>query len=142
MASAILLKELNCYRKQLNAFVLVGATDSQFPSRQGKGIGMVIWSNGMKQSFSLALIAAFILIMPCVAQAGVLENMDLDDYQYETYGPGGIPLSSGTIYAESVQSDFCVEGCQLKLLKTGQTMFMQPDDHIVISDGVMKRKEE
>lgn len=95
----------------------------------------------MKQRVFPVLLTALILI-PGVVQAGVLENMDLDDYQYETYGPGGIPLSSGTIYAESVQSDFCVEGCQLKLLKTGQTMFMQPDDHIVISDGVMKRKEE
>jgi hypothetical protein len=55
----------------------------------------------MKPSRLLAFTGAFMLI-PCVGQAGVLENMDLVDYQYETFGPGGIPLAGGTIYSESV----------------------------------------
>ena len=93
----------------------------------------------MKVKLLLALMGAIALI-PCVVQAGAIENMDLDDYQYETFGPGGMPLTRGTIYSESVQSNFCVEGCILKLLKTGQTITMQPDDTIVISDGVMTRK--
>jgi hypothetical protein len=98
-------------------------------------------SECMKVKLLLALMGALALI-PCVVQAGDLENMDLDDYQYETFGPGGISLAGGTIYSESVQSNFCVEGCILKLLKTGQTITMQPDDYIVISDGVMKRKDD
>jgi hypothetical protein len=99
------------------------------------------WSDWMKVKLLLALLGAFVL-MPCGAQAGVLENMDLDDYQFQTFGPGGVPLAGGTIYSESVQSNFCVEGCILKLLKTGQTITMQPDDYIVINDGVMKRKND
>jgi len=95
----------------------------------------------MKPKLLLVIIAAFILV-PAVVYAGVLENADLDDYQYETFGPGGVPLAGGTIYSESVQSNFCVEGCILKLLKTGQTVTMQPDDYIVINDGVMKRKDD
>jgi len=99
------------------------------------------WSNGMKPKLSLALIG-LLALLPCLAHAGVLENLDLDDYQYQTFGPAGTPLTGGTIYSQSVQSDFCLEGCSLKLLRTGQTIIMQPDDFIVISDGVMKRKED
>jgi hypothetical protein len=95
----------------------------------------------MKQSLLLIFLAGF-MVLPAVGQAGVLENMDLDDYQYETSELGAVPHTVGTIYAESVQFDFCVEGCQLKLSKTGQTITMQPDDYIVINDGVMKRKED
>ena len=95
----------------------------------------------MKVKLLLALMGAIALI-PCVVQAGDMENMDLDDYQYQTFGPGGIPLTGGVIYSQSVQGDFCVEGCILKLLKTGQTIIMQPDDTIVINDGVMKRKND
>jgi hypothetical protein len=74
-----------------------------------------------------ALLGALLLV-PSIVQAGVLENMDLEDYRYETSGSGGIPLTGGTIYCQSVQSGVCVDGCQLKLLGTGQTITMQPDD--------------
>jgi hypothetical protein len=93
----------------------------------------------MKPSLLLVIMGIFVL-MPCMATAGVLENTDLDDYRYETFGPGGMLLTSGTIYSQSVQSDICNDGCQLNLLKTGQTITMQPDDYIVINDGVMKHK--
>ena len=99
------------------------------------------WGEWMKTKLLLILIVALMFI-PYVTHAGVLENADLDDYQYETFGPGGVPLAGGTIYSESVQSNFCAEGCILKLLKTGQTITMQPDDYIVINDGVMKRKDD
>jgi hypothetical protein len=95
----------------------------------------------MKVKLLVALMGALALI-PCVIQAGVLENGDLDDYQYQIFGPGGVPLAGGTIYSQSVQADICVEGCTLKLLKTGQTITMQPDDTIVINDGVMQRKDD
>ena len=88
----------------------------------------------------LATLIAVLMFIPCVTHAGVLENGDLDDYQYQTFGPGGIALTGGVIYSQSVQGDFCVESCILKLLRTGQSITMQPDDTIVINDGVMKRK--
>jgi hypothetical protein len=95
----------------------------------------------MKQGLLLTFLA-ILMLMPCVAHAGALENMDLDDYRYEIFGPGGLPLAGGTIYSQSVQSNVCVDGCILKLLKTGQTITMQPDDYIVINDGFMKRKDD
>lgn len=93
----------------------------------------------MKTKLLVALLGALVL-NPYVAHAGVLENADLDDYRYETFGPRGAPLSAGVIYSQSVQGSFCVEGCILKLLKTGQTIAMQPEDTIVINDGVMQCK--
>jgi hypothetical protein len=112
---------------------------SQYPSRKGRDIGRTERGEWTKMKLLLILIAALMFI-PYAAHAGVLENEDLDDYRYETFWPGGSPLAAGVIYSQSVQGDFCVEGCILKLLKTGQTVTMQPDDYIVISDGVMKRK--
>jgi hypothetical protein len=96
---------------------------------------------GMKTRLLLIPIVGLMFI-PHVTHAGVLENADLDDYRYETFWPGGAPLAAGVIYSQSVQGDFCVEGCILKLLTAGQTITMQPDDYIVISDGVMKRKND
>jgi hypothetical protein len=58
----------------------------------------------------LATLIAVLMFIPCVTHAGVLENGDLDDYQYQTFGPGGIALTGGVIYSQSVQGDFCVEG--------------------------------
>jgi len=93
----------------------------------------------MKSIFLPALLAASIL-MPCITQAGTLENLDLNDYSYVTYGPGGGYLSYGIIYSESVDYEVCDAGCNLSLLNTGQTITMKPDDYVVIRDGVMKRK--
>jgi hypothetical protein len=36
---------------------------------------------------------------------------------------------------------FCNQGCVLKLTDTGQTLEMQPDDHIVIDNGELKRQD-
>jgi hypothetical protein len=95
----------------------------------------------MKQSMLLMFLAS-LMLLPAPGQAAVLENRDLEDYQYETSEGGEVPHTLGTIYAESVQSDICVDGCRLKLLKTGQTITVGPDDYIIISDGVMRRKKE
>jgi len=94
----------------------------------------------MKSIFLPALLAGFIL-MPCVMQAGTLENWDLDGYRYETFGPLGARLSSGVIYPESDLYGICDAGCDLRLLNTGQTITMKPDDHVVINHGVMKYED-
>ena len=114
---------------------------SQYPSRKGRDMGRMARDKWVKMKLLLILIVGLMFI-PHVTHAGVLENADLGDYRYETFWPGGVPLAAGVIYSQSVQGDFCVEGCILKLLKTGQTITLQPDDYIVISDGVMKRKDD
>ena len=95
----------------------------------------------MKSILLPALLTVFIL-MPCVMQAGTLENWDLNDYRYETFGPQGVALSNGIIYSESIQYDFCDAGCELRLLNTGQIITMNPDDRIVIDGGVMKQMDD
>lgn len=94
----------------------------------------------MKSIFLPALLAVSIL-MPCVMQAGTLENWDLDGYRYETFGPLGARLSSGVIYPESDLYGICDAGCDVRLLNTGQTITMKPDDHVVINHGVMKYED-
>jgi hypothetical protein len=94
----------------------------------------------MKSIFLPALLAAVIL-MPCVIHAGTLENADLDDYRYQI-AIDGIGLSTGVIYSQSTAYDICDTGCQIRLLNTGQTITMNPDDRIVIDGGVMKCKED
>jgi len=91
----------------------------------------------MKYILLSALLAASIL-MPCVMQAGTLSNNDLEGYRYETFGPLGARLQSGVIYAESDLYGICDAGCELRLVTTGQTITMKPDDHVVINHGVMK----
>jgi hypothetical protein len=133
------MRARNFFFPENNSRILIGAPESPYPSCKARGMGRMGWGNEMKPSLLLVIMGIFVL-MPCMATAGVLENTDLDDYRYETFGPGGMLLTSGTIYSQSVQSDICNDGCQLNLLKTGQTITMQPDDYIVINDGVMKHK--
>jgi hypothetical protein len=80
------------------------------------------------------------LFLPTVIQAGTLENTDPDPYQYEAT-IDGVP-SYGTIYGNSALYDFCNHGCVLKLIDNGQTIEMQPDDHIIIDDGELKRQND
>ena len=68
------------------------------------------------------------------------ENTDPDLYKYEVT-IDGVP-SSGTIYGNSALYGFCNNGCVLKLIDNGQTIEMQPDDHIIIDNGELKRQNE
>ena len=80
------------------------------------------------------------LSLVTVIQAGTFENTDPDPYKYEAT-IDGVP-SYGTIYGNSALYDFCNHGCALKLIESGQTIEMQPEDHIVIDDGVLKRQDD
>ena len=99
----------------------------------------------MKPIFLPTFLAAVILI-PCVMQAGTLENSDFDGYRYQTFGPLGarssVGVQSGVIYSESVAYDICRVGCDLRLTTTGQTITMEPDDYVIIEHGIMKKKQD
>ncbi len=99
----------------------------------------------MKSIFLPTLFVAFILV-PCAIQAGTLENWDLDGYKYETFAPPGprspVSVQTGAIYGESVVYNICPAGCDLRLLTTGQTITMEPDDYVVIDHAVMKKTEK
>lgn len=64
----------------------------------------------MKSIFLPAFLSAF-MFMPCILVAGTLENRDLNDYRYETFGPQGESLSTGIVYSQSTEYDFCDAGC-------------------------------
>ena len=81
----------------------------------------------------------FYLSLSTVIQAGTLENTDPDPYKYEATFDGG--PSCGPIYGNSALYGFCNQGCVLKLVDTGQTLEMQPDDHIIIDNGELKLQD-
>jgi hypothetical protein len=96
----------------------------------------------MKMKLLLSFLAAGCLLFSVVAVAGTLENTDESDYRYELIGTDGMPILNSIIYGESVLYGLCDDGCRVRLLDTGQTITMGPNDDIVIEDGVLKPKEE
>ena len=92
----------------------------------------------MKGKIFLSVVV-FSLSLSTAIQAGTLENTDPDPYKYEATFDG-VPFY-GTVYGNSALYNFCNHGCVLKLLDSGQTIQMQPGDHIIIDDGELKRQE-
>ncbi len=85
--------------------------------------------------------SAAIIVCLFAAQAsfaGTFENDDSYPYDYEI-DSGGEKLQ-GTIMDDSTMYGFCDTGCKLTLLNSGQSIFMEPNDYIIIEEGVMKEK--
>jgi len=60
----------------------------------------------------------------------------------ETAGTGGrttrdMPPVRNRIQDRNTRRSFCFLGCQVTLMKTGQTVSVGPQDTVVIDDGVM-----
>ena len=79
-----------------------------------------------------------LLLASNICMAGTFENGDSYPYDYEVTA-GGETLK-GTIYGSSTMYGFCNGGCRLTLLKSGQTIHMNPDDHVIIDNGSMRLK--
>jgi len=90
--------------------------------------------------FGLIAMVVLALSLPPLLEAGTFENTDPDDYKYEAI-VNGVPIY-GTLFGNSALYGFCNDGCVLKLMASGQTIQMAPDDHIVINDGTMQRQED
>lgn len=88
--------------------------------------------------FGLIPMVVSALFLPAVIQAGTFQNTDPDPYKYEAT-IDGVP-SYGTIYGNSTLYGFCNDGCVLKLIDSGQTIEVQPDDHIMIDNGELTRQ--
>ena len=80
------------------------------------------------------------LSLSTVIQAGTFENTDPDPYKFEAT-IDGVPTYC-TIYGNSSLYGFCNNGCVLKLIDTGQTIAMQPDDYVIIDNGELKRQDD
>ena len=90
--------------------------------------------------FGLISMVGLAVFLPATLEAGTFQNTDPDDYKYEAI-ISGVP-TYGTIYGNSALYGFCNNGCVLKLIDSGQTIEMQPDDHIIIDDGELKRQDD
>ena len=90
----------------------------------------------MKKVFFCGLLV--FLLASNICMAGTFENGDSYPYDYEVT-TGGKTLK-GTIYGDSIMYGFCDGGCRLTLLKSGQTIYLNPDDHIIIDRGSMRLK--
>ena len=90
--------------------------------------------------FLFPIIFVMCFGLSCNAYAGTLENMDLDEYKVRVEEEGKI--YDVIAYGQSRLLGICDYGGDVTLIKTGQTIKMDPNDEIVIEDGVMKRKKE
>jgi hypothetical protein len=81
-----------------------------------------------------ALLVACLLVSAAAVSAATLTNNDGQSYVVEANVDGQIyeltVLDGATI-------SLCDYGCEVRLVKTGQTITVQPDDSVVIDDGVM-----
>ena len=93
----------------------------------------------MRKTYFYPLILSLFLL-PMRIHAGTLENTDFKEYNVQiTYDNGQI--THEPLYEQST-SYICDYGCTLELMDTDQKIEMQPNDYIIIENGVFKRKEE
>jgi len=82
----------------------------------------------------------FLMIMaiagPLTGFAATLENTDSQEYEMQIQESGRLYGGQYRILEHS-KVDICFYGCQMTLLRTGQTVSVNPDDSVVISNRVM-----
>lgn len=94
----------------------------------------------MKASATISIFYMFLLL---TANAATLENRDDVEYNYQI--TANTMRAYGRIVSDAIVYDicdnacrFCDYGCDLTLLKTGQTIRVQRDDYITIENGIME----
>lgn len=110
-------------------------------------MGLLEWidtkGGGMKRSVIFLLILS--LASPSAVFAATLQNTDSQEYEMQIkedgraysryYGPYGDEYR----ILEHCKTDICHYGCEVTLLDTGQKLWVNPRDEVVIlSYGVMK----
>jgi hypothetical protein len=96
----------------------------------------------MKKSVNFLMMLA--LIGPLSVSAATLQNTDSQEYEIQIkeegrayssyYGPYGDEYR----ILEHCKTDICHYGCEMTLLDTGQNVWVNPRDEVIISYGVMK----
>ncbi len=96
----------------------------------------------MKQLVMFLMILA--LLSSLSVFAATLQNTDSQEYEMQIkeegraysryYGPSGDEYR----ILEHCKTDICHYGCEMTLLDTGQRVWVNPRDEVVISYGVMK----
>jgi hypothetical protein len=82
----------------------------------------------------VALLIGCLLVSGAPVSAATLTNNDGESYRVEAN-------VGGQIYAVTILDgatiSLCDYGCELRLVKTGQTITVQPDDSVTIDNGVL-----
>ena len=88
----------------------------------------------MKQLVFFLMILA--LVGPLAVFAATMENTDSQEYEFQIQESG---RAYGSQYRmlEHSKVDLCFYGCQMTLLSTGQTLWVNQRDAVVISNRVM-----
>jgi len=86
-----------------------------------------------KFMFFLPLIA---LLVPVPTSAATLQNTDSQAYELQIQDAGRSYASHYRI-VENAQVEICFYGCEITMLRTGQTVTVNPKDSVVIDSGVM-----
>jgi hypothetical protein len=86
------------------------------------------------KALHIPILIACLLLSGVPAFAATLTNNDGQSYVVEAN-------VDGQIYAVTILDgatiSLCDYGCELRLVKTGQTITVQPNDSVVIDDGVL-----
>jgi hypothetical protein len=85
----------------------------------------------------LVLLILCLLVPVVTASGATLENRDGESYVVEVMVDGQryrVTLLSGAM------TFLCDYGCALRLVATGQTLAVEPNDSVVISYGVLRVK--
>jgi hypothetical protein len=97
---------------------------------------------GMKQSVIFLMILTF--VGPLSVFAATLQNTDSQEYELQIkeegrpYGSYYGPYGDEFRVLEHCKTDICHYGCEMTLLNTGQKVWVNPRDEVVISYSVMK----
>jgi hypothetical protein len=89
----------------------------------------------MKKVLLLTWIAT--MLAHGLAPAATLQNADLQSYDLQIVEIGRSFGSRYTII-ENAQVEICFSGCVMTMVSTGQTVRVNPNDAVVIDDGVIK----
>jgi hypothetical protein len=88
----------------------------------------------MKKILFLIWIAG--LLVPGAALTATLQNTDSQSYNLQIMETGR-PYPSQYTVIENAQVEICFSGCMMTLVATGQTVQVNPNDSVVIDNGVM-----
>jgi hypothetical protein len=88
----------------------------------------------MKQTVIFLMILT--LGGPLAVFAATLQNTDSQEYELQIQ-ESGRPYGSQYRMIEHAKVDICFNGCEMTLLSTGQTVRINPNDAVVISNRIM-----
>ncbi len=86
--------------------------------------------------FSIPFIVALLMVLPNILWAASLYNSDAVPYACRIKSRMG--LNEEKVYPESTVYFDCTYGCEIILLKTGQTITLESDADVVIDDGILR----